>query len=152
MPCKTICHNYSQGSKVIPQRKKSQTSMYFHVYKKIIIVKIIVYIFITFTSFKSWTICVIYILILIGFSLCKLERQRIKFCVRYFGQFLSNVNADVNGNLPFYKFHLNLNCCICVDRYPIFISHIFWACIIYLSNHYRTSVFSLRCCTILSVL
>ena len=123
MPCKTICHNYSQGLKVIPQRKKSQTSMYFHVYKKIIIVKIIVYIFITFTSFKSWTICVIYILILIGFSLCKLERQRIKFCVRYFGQFLSDVNVDVNGNLPFYKFHLNLNC-ICVDRYPIFISHI----------------------------
>ena len=126
MPCKTICHNYSQGSKVIPQRKKSQTSMHFHVYKKIIIVKIIVYIFITFTSFKSWTICVIYILILIGFSLCKLERHRIKFCVRYFGQFSSNVNVDVNGNLPFYKFHLNLNCCICVDRYPIFIKVIYF--------------------------
>ena len=29
-----------------------------------------------------------YIVILIGFSLCKLERQRIKFCARHFGQFL----------------------------------------------------------------
>ena len=78
----------------------------------IIIIIIIVYIFITFTSFESWTIYVIYIVILTGFSLCKLERQRITFCIRDFGQFLSDVNIDVNGNLPFLKFPLNLNCCI----------------------------------------
>ena len=75
-------------------------------------IKMIVHIFITFTSFESWTIYAIYILIIIGFSLCKLERIRIKFCVRHFGQFLSDVNIDVNGNLPFLKFRLNLNCCI----------------------------------------
>ena len=61
----------------------------------------IVHNFITFTSFESWTIYVIFILILIGFSLCKLERLRIKFCVRHFGQFLSDVNIDVNENLQF---------------------------------------------------
>ena len=77
-----------------------------------IIIKIIVYIFITFISFESWAIYVIYIVILIGFSLCKLERQRIKFCVRHFGQFLSDVNIDVNGSLPFLKFPLNSNYCI----------------------------------------
>ena len=70
--------------------------------------KIIVYIFITFTSFENWMIYVIYIVILTGFSLCKLERQRIKFCVRHFGQYLSDVNMDVNGNLPFSKFPLDL--------------------------------------------
>ena len=51
----------------------------------------IVYIFITFTSFESWAIYVINV-VLIGFSLCKVERLRIKFSVRYFGQFLSDVN------------------------------------------------------------
>ena len=123
--------------------------MHCHVYKIKTIIKIIVYIFMTFTSFESWTIYVIYIVSLIGLSLCKLERQRIKFCVRHFGYFLSDVNIDVNGNLPFLKFPLNLNCCIWENRYLIFISHIFY---IYLSNHYGTSVFSLQCYTILSVL
>ena len=104
---------YSQASKVIPQRQNSHRAQcIFHVYKKKIIVKIIVYIFITFTSFESWTFYEIYIVILIGFSLCKLERQSIKFCVRYFGQFLSDVNIDVSGNLPFLKFPLNLSYCI----------------------------------------
>ena len=86
--------------------------MHFHVYTKIIVIKVIVYIFITFRSFESWTIYVIYIVILIWFSLCKLESQKIKFCVRHFGQFLSNVNIDVNGNLPFLKFPLDFNCCV----------------------------------------
>ena len=76
--------------------------------KKIKKIKIIVYIFITVTSFESWMIYVIYFAILIGFSPCKLESQRIKFWVRHFGQFLSDVNIDVNGNLPFLKFPLNL--------------------------------------------
>ena len=89
--------------------KIPESSMHFHVYKNIIIIKIIVYILITFTSLESWTIYVIYIVILIGFSLCKLERQRIKFCVRHLWQFLSDVNIDVNGNLPFLKFPLHLN-------------------------------------------
>ena len=79
---------------------------------QIIIIKLFFYIFITFTSYENWTIYVIYIVILTGSSLCKLERQRIKFCVRHFGQFLSEINNDVNGNLPFLKFPLNLNCCI----------------------------------------
>ena len=86
--------------------------MHFMFTKTKIIIKIIVYIFITFISFESWAVYVIYNVILIGFILYKLERQRIKFCVRYFGQFLSDVNIDVNGNLPFLKFPLNSNCCI----------------------------------------
>ena len=61
---------------------------------------------------------VIYIMILIGFSLCTL-------LYRHFGQFLSDVDIDVNGNLPFLKFHLNLNCCISEGRYPIFIKVIY---------------------------
>ena len=95
---------YSQGSKVIPQCQEShRVQCIFMVTKKIIIIiKIIVYIFITFTSFESRTIYVIYIVILTGFSLCKLERLRIKFCVRHYEQFLSDVNTDVNGNLPFF--------------------------------------------------
>ena len=39
-----------------------------------------------------------YIVILFGFSLCNLERQRIKFCARSSGQFLCDVNIDVNEN------------------------------------------------------
>ena len=84
--------------------------MQFLVYKKEIIIKIIVYIFITFTSFESGMIYVIYIVILTGFSLCKFERQR--FGVRHFGQFLSDVSTDINRNQPFLEFPLNLNCCI----------------------------------------
>ena len=71
-------------------------------------------------------------MILIGFSPCNLERQRIKFCVRHFGQFLSDVNIDVNENLPFLKFPLNLNCCILEERYPIFIKVI----------HFRHALFT----------
>ena len=113
---------YNQGSKVIPQRQKSHRVQCIFMFTKTkIIIKINVYIFITFTSFESWTIYVIYIVILIGFSLCKLERQRIKFCIRDFGH---DVNIDVNGSLPFLKFPLNLNCCIWDDRYKMFISHI----------------------------
>ena len=85
----------------------------------------IVHIFITFTSFESWTIYVIYILILIEFLYANL-RLRIKFCVRHFGQFLSDVNIDVNGNLPFLKFPLNLNCCIGEDSYTILIKVIYF--------------------------
>ena len=82
------------------------SSKHFHVYIKKENIKTCLSL-ITFTSFESWTTYVIYIVILIGFSLCKLERQRIKFCVRHFGQFLSDVNIDVNGNLPLLKFSLN---------------------------------------------
>ena len=112
---------YSQVSKVIPQRQKShrlQCIVLFTKQKSIIIIiiiviiiiimiKIIVYIFIRLTSFESWAIYVIYIVILTGFCLCKLERPRIKFCVRHFGRFLSDFNIDVNGNQPFLKFPLN---------------------------------------------
>ena len=86
--------------------------MHFHVYKKEIIIKIIVYIFITFTSFDSGMIYVIYIVIPTGFSLCKFERQCFKFCLTHFGQFLSDVNIDLNRNLPFLEIPINLNCCI----------------------------------------
>ena len=82
--------------------------MHFHAYKKEIIIETVVYIFIMFISFESWMSYVIYIVIPTGFSLCKLERQRIKFCARHFGQFLSDVTIDVNGNLSFIKFPLNL--------------------------------------------
>ena len=91
--------------KVIPQRQKSHTVQcifMFTIIIIIIIIIIIVYIFIMFTSFKSWTIYVLYIVILVEFFLCKLERQRIKFCVRHFGQILNDVNIDVNGNLHFF--------------------------------------------------
>ena len=106
------CGTYSQGSKVIPQRQKSHRVQCIFMFTKTIIIKIIVYIFIMFTSFESLMIYVIYIVILIRFFLCKLERQRSKFCIRDFGQFLSDVNIDVNGTLPFLKFPLNLNNCI----------------------------------------
>ena len=94
IPCGQMTFIQS-GIKNIPQRQKSHRVQCIFMFTKTkIITKIIVYIFITFTSFESWTIYVIYIVILIGFSLCKLERQGIKFCIRDFGQFVSDVNTD----------------------------------------------------------
>ena len=104
--------SYSQGSKVIPQCQNSHRVQCISCLQKKKIIKIIVYTFITFTPFESCMIYVIYIVMLIRFSLCKLERQSIKFCARHFCQFLSDVNTDVNVNLPFLKFPHNLNCCI----------------------------------------
>ena len=101
--------------------------MHFNVYKTIDNNKNnCLYLYIKFTSFESWTIYVIYIVILIGFLQCRLERIRIEFCARHFGQFLSDVNTDVNGNMPFLKFPLNLNWCIWEDRYLIFIEVIYF--------------------------
>ena len=116
-----------QHNQSIPQRQKShRVQCIFMFTKTIIIIKIIVYIFIMFTSFESLMIYVIYIVILIRFSLCKLERQWSKFCIRDFGQFLSDVNIDVNGTLPFLKFPLDLNSCIWDDKYQIFTKVIYF--------------------------
>ena len=53
--------------------------MHVHVYKINIIIKVIVYIFMTITSFESWTIYVIYIVSLIGFSLSNLRDKELNF-------------------------------------------------------------------------
>ena len=54
--------------------------MYFHVYKKKLIIKIIVYIFITFTSFESWIIYEIYTVILIlDFLYANLRDKELNF-------------------------------------------------------------------------
>ena len=115
-----IMGHIQSGIKRNSTASKMPYSIHFHAYKNKVIIRIIVYIFITFTSFESWTMYVIYIVILIEYSLCKLERQRIKFCAKHFRQFLSDVNTDVNGNLLFLNFSLNRNCCIWEGGYPIF--------------------------------